>query len=391
MKKAGTFYSNAGHLNLEKVKGFKMINPPVQSGSTVLFKDYEALFQASQGKYKGIYYGTEGTPTQFFFESAMTEIEGGYRTQALPSGINAIVPVLLAYTQSGDHILVCDNIYGPTRDYCTQILPKFGVQTDFIPSDVGESITEFIKLNTRLIFLESPGSNTFEIQDIPAVTKIAQEKEIITVLDNTWATPLYLKPFELGVDVSIHSVTKYISGHSDVLMGTVTTNEKFAQPFFRYCRIAELNTSQNDCYLSLRGLRTLPVRLKHHEQAALEIARWLGNLDIIDQVLNPALPDHPQHDLWKRDFKGSTGLFGFTLKKELTKDQIAVFVNSLTLFGIGFSWGGFRSLVTVGHYSRNHNSPYRDRNIYRLYIGMDEAEDVKADLEFAFNQLKMHF
>jgi len=391
MKKAGTFYSNAGHLNPEKVEDFQMINPPVQSGSTVLFKDCEALFQANQGKHKGIHYGTEGTPTQFLFESAITEIEGGYRTHAFSSGISAIVTVLLAYTQSGDHILVSDNIYGPTREYCTQVLPKFGVQTDFIPSDIGDSITEFIKPNTRLIFLESPGSNTFEIQDIPAITKIAQEKEIMTVLDNTWATPLYLKPFELGVDVSIHSVTKYISGHSDVLMGTVTTNEKFSHPFFRYCRIAELSASQNDCYLSLRGLRTLPVRLKHHEQAALEVARWLSSIDMIDQVMHPALPDHPQHDLWKRDFKGSTGLFGFTMKKELSEDQIAIFVNNLTLFGIGYSWGGFRSLVTVGHYSRNHNSPYNGRNIYRLYIGMDEAEDIKADLENALNLLKPYF
>lgn len=391
MKKAGTFYNNAGQLNAEKVEGFKMINPSIQNGSTVLFKDYEALHQANQGKYKGIYYGTEGTPTQFLFESAMTEIEGGYRTQALPSGINAIITVLLAFTQSGDHILVCDNIYGPTREYCTKVLPKFGVQTDFIPPDTGENISDYIKSNTRLIFLESPGSNTFEIQDIPAITKIAQKEGVLTVLDNTWATPLYLKPFGLGIDVSVHSVTKYISGHSDVLLGTVTTNEKSAGPFFRYCKLAELNASQNDCYLSLRGLRTLPVRLKHHEQAALEVAKWVSTLDLVDQVLHPALPDHPQHNIWKRDFEGSTGLFGFTLKKELTKTQIAAFVDTLTIFGIGYSWGGFKSLVTVGNYSRNHSSTYNQRNIFRLYIGMDDVQDVIADLGKAFNRIRPYF
>lgn len=386
-----TIYTNAGKLNQEQVAGFEMINPPIYNGSTVLFEDYNALHSDHLGEYKGISYGTEGTPTQLMFESAMCEVEGGYRTKAFPSGINAIITVLLAYTKSGDHILVCDNIYGPTREYCLKILPKFGIKTDFIPANIGEEIAEFIKPNTKLIFMESPGSNTFEIQDIPAITKIAREKDIVTVLDNTWSTPLYLKPFDLGVDVSIHSITKYISGHSDLLMGTVTTNKNQAGPFFRYCEIAELCASQNDCYASLRGLRTLPVRLKHHETTALELAKWIETIDIVDQVMHPALPSHPQHHIWKRDFKGSTGLFGFTLKQELPTNQIAKFVDNLSLFGIGYSWGGFKSLVTVGHYSRNHNSPFQNRNIFRLYIGMDDVIDLKMDLENAFNILKTPF
>jgi cystathionine beta-lyase len=388
MKKETTRFVNAGNVDPQKVAGFKMINPPIYNGSTVLFDTYEDLVAANQGKYPGIYYGTEGTPTQLQFEAAMAELEGGYKTQALPSGINAIITTLLAYTKSGDHILVCDNVYGPTRGFCTRILPRYGVETEFFPADEGAGIANRIKPNTRLLFMESPGSNTFEIQDIPAMVAIARTNNIMTVLDNTWATPLYLDAFGLGVDITIHSVTKYISGHSDVLLGTITVNRQHVEPLMEFCRYAEPNAPQNECYLALRGLRTMPVRLKQHETAALDIANWIADLPEVDRVLHPALPQHPQHHIWKRDFKGSTGLFGFTMKQDYTDTQIAAFVNRLELFGIGYSWGGYKSLITVGKYKRNFPSPLRNRNIFRLYIGLEDVADIKADLADAFTALE---
>ncbi len=365
----------------------KTINPPIFRGSTVLFNDYEDLTLANSGKHKGITYGTDRLTTQRAFEEAMRKLEGGALTRAFPSGISAIINTFLAFTGSGDHILICDNAYGPTARFCTEILTKYNIQTTFIPSASGKEIESYFQDNTKLIFLESPGSNTFEIQDIPAITTLANNRGIVTVLDNTWATPLYLDPFALGIDISIQSVTKYISGHSDLLMGTVTVNEKWADTLKQFYRTLEIYTPEEDCYTALRGLRTLSLRLQQHEQSALKIAHWLESLPIIDQVIHPALSSHPEHQIWCRDFTGSSGLFAFIFKEDYAQDKLAEFVNSLQLFGIGYSWGGFKSLITAGKYNRSQESRYAGKTVVRLNIGLEDPADLLIDLKSGFELL----
>jgi cystathionine beta-lyase len=360
------------------------VNPPIYSGSTVLFERYEDLLLANAGEFTGVCYGTDRLPTQREFEDSLARLEGGFLTRAFQSGLNAITHTLMAFTQSGDHILVCDNVYSPNARFCRKILAKYNVEVTFIPPEAGADVQQFIRPETKLIFLESPGSNTFEIQDMPAISKIASERNIVTVLDNTWATPLYLKPFELGIDVSIQSVTKYISGHSDVLLGATTVNEKWAGKFADYYKTLELFASPQDCYLALRGMKTLAVRLRQHEKSAMKVARWLETVKQVGTVIHPALPSHPQHHLWQRDFKGAAGLFAFTFSTEPNDDKVAAFVNALRLFGIGYSWGGFKSLVTAGKYSRKCNSAYTGKTIIRLNIGLEDSDDLISDLENAF-------
>ena len=363
------------------------INPPVQKGSTVLFENYEDMLMAKEGRYAGCTYGTDRLPVQRSLEEAIRRLEGGNMTRVFQSGINAIIHTLFAFTKSGDHILLCDNIYGPTARFCRKFLSKYDVEIGVIPPAVGADITEHIKENTRLIFLESPGSNTFEIQDIPAVTAVAREKGIVPLLDNTWATPLYLKPFDLGVDVSIQSITKYIAGHSDVLLGSATVREEYAEEFQKFYREMEVFASPEDCYLALRGLRTLPVRLKQHEKSALEVAAWLETVDLVDKVIHPALPSHPEHEIWKRDFTGSSGLFAFTFREDYSEEKLAGFVNALDLFGLGYSWGGFKSLLTAAKYHRVCTSRYPDKTIVRLNIGLEDPQDLMKDLKRGFAEL----
>ncbi len=369
-------------------KSLKTINPPVYRGSTVLFENYDDLVQANSGKYKGISYGTDRLPTQRAFEEALGKLEGGYLTRTFQSGLNAIIMTLLAFTKSGEHILMCENVYGPTARFCNTILSRYNVDVSFVHPAAGADIAEHIRDNTTLIFLESPGSNTFEIQDIPAVTAIARGQNIVTVLDNTWATPLYLKPFALGVDVSIQSVTKYISGHSDVLLGAVTVNKNRSKQFDDFYTVMGLFASPNDCYLALRGLRTLEIRLKQHEKSALRLARWLETVNLVKHVIHPALATHPQHPVWKRDFTGSSGLFAFIFKENYPEEKIASFINALDLFGIGYSWGGFKSLITAGKYNRSAKSEYSGKTVIRLNIGLEDSDDIMIDLEKGFKALK---
>ncbi len=363
------------------------INPPMYKGSTVLFDTYEDMAKVSRHEYRGITYGTDRLPTQRQFEEAMREFEGGVVTRLFQSGIAAIQTALMAFTKSGDHILVCDNAYGPGQRFCRKVLKKFDISFTLIPPNVGADIEQYIQANTVLILLESPGSITFEIQDIPAITAIARQKNIVTVFDATWATPLYIKPFELGVDVSIHSVTKYISGYSDVLAGTVTVNERYSQTFANFYKLMEIYTPVEECYLALRGLQSLTPRLRQHEQSALTVAKWLQNVPLIDEVLHPALPCHPEHHLWKRDFSGSSGLFGFTFKKDYSESELAAFINLLALFRLGFSWGGYKSLLTAAKIRRSSPSRYTDKTIVRLSIGLEDCEDLIDDLEKGFSML----
>ena len=368
-------------------KKITTINPSIQSGSTVLFSNYADMLAAQNGEYPGVTYGTGGLTTQKAFEEALCRLENGHTAKAFPSGVSAIINTLMAFTQSGDEVLLCENVYGPTARFCYKVLAKYGVIIKPLASSVGSEIEEQVTNKTKLIFLESPGSNTFEIQDIRAITKIAQANDIITVIDNTWATPLHLKPLDLGVDVSIHSATKYICGYSDILMGVATVNEKNADAFDAFYHSLENYTNPDDCYMALRGLRTLEVRLKAHEKSAFEIARWLEAHTLIDKVIHPGLPSHPQHRLWKRDFSGAAGLFAFTFKQDYSVEQIGQFVNSLTLFGLGFSWGGFKSLITAGKFIRGDKLSHNGKHIIRLNIGLEDSQQLMGDLASAFNKL----
>jgi cystathionine beta-lyase len=366
----------------------RTISPPIYKASTVLFDTYEDLQQADAGEYAGVTYGTDRLPTQRAFEEAVRALEGGHCTRAFQSGIGAICGTLLAFTKQGDHILLCDNIYGPTRTFCTQILQRFGVQTDFVPSNVGSDVEKYIKPETRLVFLESPGSSTLEIQDIRAVADVAHGRSLVTVVDNTWATPVYMNPFALGADVSIQAISKYVAGYSDVLLGTATTTEEHSETLETYYKITETFAQSEDCYLALRGLQTLRTRLRHHEISALAIAKWLSEEDLVDNVLHHAIPSHPEHALWLRDFTGSSGLFSFTLKAEPTRAQMSCFVNGLRHFGIGYSWGGFKSLVTARIHARSLPSRYAGRTIIRLSIGMEDTAELIDDLKAGLYRLR---
>lgn len=364
------------------------VNPPFYHGSTVLFDSYEDMAKVQKKEYQGICYGTDRLPTQRQFETAMQQLEQAGITRIFQSGIAAIQSTLMAFTKSGDHILVCDNAYGPGQRFCRTILKKFGVESTLIPPNVGSEIEEYIRENTVLILLESPGSITFELQDIPAITEIARAHSIVTVLDNTWATPLFLQPFQLGVNVTIHSLTKYISGHSDILAGSVSADEKYRKVLERFYRTMEIYTPANECYLALRGLHSLVPRLSHHEKSALQIARWLQAHPLVKDVMHPALPSHPEHTIWKRDFTGSSGLFGLTLKKDYSEQQLAKFINRLRLFHLGYSWGGYKSLLTASKVNRTTPCRYQDKTIIRLSIGLEDSNDLLEDLEVGLLQLE---
>ena len=365
----------------------KTINPDVQSGSSVLFENFEDMQLAMEGNYPGVDYGTHGLSTQKAFEEAICRMENGHRAYAFPSGINAITNTLMAFTQSGDEVLLCDNAYGPTKRFCHNILAKYNIKTTHIESNIGKEISAYFNDSTKLIFLESPGSNTFEIQDIVEVVKAAKKAGIMIIIDSTWATPLYLKSLDLGADVAIQSVTKYICGHSDVLMGCATVNEKYADEYASYFQTVENYTNPQDCYSALRGLRSLKVRLKEHERSAFEVAHWLEKQDIIDCVIHPGLESHPQHSLWKRDFLGASGLFSFTFKKSYSADQITKFVNSLEMFGLAFSWGSYKSLLTARPYKRDGQWLYDGKHVIRLSIGLEETQELIEDLQQAFKNL----
>ena len=376
-----------GYRDVVGGKAVKTVNPPVYAGSTVLFETYQDMVRAKSGRYEGVTYGTDRMPNQRAFEDALCLVEGGHLARTFPSGISAIWNTLLAFLESGDHLLVVENIYAPTAHFCSAVLSKFNIKIDKVPATVGADITEYIRPDTKLIFLESPGSNTFELQDIPAVTAVAREKGILTMLDSSWATPLFLKPFDLGIDIVLQSVTKYMTGHSDVLLGSVSVNKSCARHFAKMYRAMEIYAPPRECSLALRGLKTLPVRLRQHESTALEIARWLETVEIVDRVIHPALSSHPQHHIWKRDFSGSSGLFSFTFKEDYAEEKISEFVDALDLFGIGFSWGGFKSLITAGRYRRENNPGFWDKTVVRLNIGLEDVQDLKNDLENGLGML----
>jgi cysteine-S-conjugate beta-lyase len=362
----------------------RLVNVPVERASTILFNNVADLHRSkpSLGEYR---YGLQGTATQWALAEALTDLEPGSAGTALyPSGLAAITTSLLALLSPGDELLVPDNVYGPTRKFCDTILKRLGIATRYYKPLVGSGIAELIGETTRAILLESPGSLTMEVQDVPAICAIARGRGIVTLLDNTWATPLFFPAIAAGVDVTILAATKYVGGHADVMLGTATATEQYYQQIQTAAWDFGHSVSPDDAWLGSRGLRTLAVRLKQHEESALKIAHWLKERPEVGLVLHPALPGCPGHETWKRDFKGSSGLFSFELKGAGKKAR-AAFVDNLELFGIGYSWGGYESLaLPVDPYRAVSTAPAE--NLVRLHIGLEDPADLIADLEAAFDQ-----
>ncbi len=361
-----------------------LINTPVFRGSTVLAKDFNSWEASKKDGNPYANYGRFGTPTTRAFEDAMAGLEGGHASLVFPSGLAACVHALLAFVSAGDHVLITDNIYGPTRTFVSTVLTRLGVEVEFFAPAAGAGIARQLRPTTRVVFTESPGSLTFEVCDLPAICQAAHSVGAFVLLDNTWASPLYFKPFEHGVDVSIQAATKYIVGHSDALLGVATANER-AWPLLKAgAHDFGQTASPDDLFLALRGLRTLPVRLQRHWSNGVTLARSLEQHPLVTRVMHPALPNDPGHDLWKRDFLGASGLFGIEVN---TQDPtvLARLFDNLKLFGIGLSWGGFESLVVpVGHPVRQH-TPAPLRYLIRVHAGLEHVDDLVLDFQRALD------
>jgi cysteine-S-conjugate beta-lyase len=369
------------------------VNPALQRGSTVLHADVADLQARVQRMLAGddsgpVTYGIHGTPTHRAFLDALTALEGGYRSWALPSGLTACTVAILAFVRSGDHVLVPDSAYGPTRSFCQGMLARFGVEATFYDPCAGARIDALFRPNTRLLFLESPGSLTFEVQDVPLLAQIARGRKAVTVIDNTWATPLYFRPLEHGVDVSVHAITKYIGGHADLLMGTVTSSEACWGALRAAIRALGLTTSPDDCWMALRGVRTLAARLERHRATAQRLIDWLQVQPEVERVLYPALADDPGHALWKRDFSGATGLFGVALRPDVPTPAFHALVDGMRLFGLGYSWGGYESLLLPARPERSVAPLPGTGCLMRISAGMEDADDLIGDLQDGFSRLR---
>ena len=363
---------------------FGFVNPPVYHGSTVLFPTTERLLARDQP----YLYGRMGTPTSQALEDAVTRVHGGFGTKVTSSGLGAITLALLAVVEAGDHLLVTDSTYRPTRRFCDGMLKKFGVETTYYDPLIGAGIEELIQPNTRAIYTECPGSQTMDVQDIPAIARAAHAHNCVVITDNTWATPLYSDCFGHGVDIIVQAGTKYLVGHSDVMIGSVTTTEEYWSPVLNAFGMLGQCVGPDDLYLTLRGLRTLGVRLERHMKSGIAVARWLEQRPEVASVLHPALPGAPGHDIWKRDFTGASGLFSVLLKPECDAGLHA-FLDGLKLFGMGYSWGGYESLA-VPFDPSDYRSATRwshDGPALRLHIGLEAVEDLIADLEAGFARM----
>ncbi|MCP5081632.1 MAG: cystathionine beta-lyase [Alphaproteobacteria bacterium] len=357
------------------------VNPPVYHASTIFFPSYEAL-KSRDVKYG---YGRRGTPTMEALEEAVASLEGGYGSKICPSGLSAITTMLLSFLKAGDHLLVTDSTYRPTRSFCDHVLKDLGVETTYYDPMLGADIATLFKDNTKLVYTECPGSQTMEVQDIPAIVEAAHAKGILVSTDNTWSAGHYFKAFAHGCDISVQAGTKYIVGHSDAMLGTITVTEELWPTLDRYWQLIGSCAGPDDIYLGQRGLRTLDVRLERHMKNTIEIASWLQERDEVERVMYPALPSDPGHEIWKRDFSGASGLFSFVLKP-VPEHAVAKFFNTLQFFGMGYSWGGYESLAVPFDPSSYRSAtvwPHEGSGV-RLHIGLEDVDDLKADLDGAF-------
>lgn len=369
------------------------VNPPVFHVSTVLSQSVEEHRRRRLSWLQDqavTYYGRFGTPTTRTLEEAIAALEGGHRSLVFPSGLAACAGALLAFLSSGDHLLMADNVYGPTRALAGGTLKRFGVTTTFFDPLIGAGIESLVRPETRAIYIESPGSLTFEVADVPAIADVARKRGITAIIDNTWGTPLYFKPLSHGVQVSVQAATKYIVGHSDAMLGAVTATAD-AWPKLRASTYELGQTAgPDDIYLAQRGLRTLAVRLKQHWQAGMALAEWMGRQGEVERVLHPALPGDPGHAIWKRDFSGACGLFGVVLKEGVSEKALTAMIDGLELYGIGSSWGGFESLIVPFDPRENRTAtrwPYRGP-CFRIHAGLESIEDLIEDLAAGFRRLR---
>ncbi|HVE50404.1 MAG TPA: cystathionine beta-lyase [Casimicrobiaceae bacterium] len=379
----------AVHLGRDPSQYLGAVNTPVFRASTILFKTMDELEAAMRGEYPHPVYGLHGMPTVTDLQRTIAALEGGYAALAVPSGLTATTLPLLALAKSGDHILVTDAVYGPTRRFCELHLRRLGIEVSYYDPLLGENIARELRPNTRIVFTESPGSLTFEVQDVPAIARVVHAHDALVVLDNTWATPLGFRAFDHGVDVSVHAATKYIGGHSDVLLGLIVATEQTHAPLHRLWTDIGVTASPDDCFLALRGLRTLPTRLARHQASALRIAQWLQGRPEVAEVLYPALRGARGHELWQRDFACASGLFGVILNT-CPRDRLAAMLDGMRLFKMGFSWGGFESLIipTWPERARTATQWNSPGPCLRLHIGLEDPADLIADLDQGFARLR---
>jgi cysteine-S-conjugate beta-lyase len=376
------------HSDVKVPQGYRSLASPVFRGSTTLFSDAASVNDSWDQYEVGYTYGLYGTPTTLELAGKICELEKGYRTIITPGGQGAIALINLALLKAGDHILVPESVYTPNRQLARQVLRRFGVESSFYPAGIGGGMKDLIRENTKLIWCESPGSITMEIEDVPAVVQAAHDRGTLVVLDNTWSAGIYFDAFARGVDITMQALTKYVGGHSDLLMGSVTVKDpKLYQQLGATQQLLGSAASPDDCGLALRGMKSMAVRLKHIEASALQIAGWLAARPEIELVLHPALESSPGHDLWKRDFTGSTGVFSIVFKSEVTKPQVLAFVDALEFFEIGYSWGGVTSLAVAYDFHRSKNRPDYGHRIVRLNIGLEDTADLIADLDRSLNRL----
>ena len=367
-----------------------VVNPPVYHASTILHETAAALKEATFGprEYGKTYYGRYGTPTTFPLQDSIAALERGHRCYLFGSGKAAIVAALLAFVKSGDHVLMTDSAYGPTRALANGLLKRMGVETTFYDPWIGAGIADLMQGNTSVVVGESPGSLTFEIQDFPALAAAAHERGAVLIVDNTWASPLFCQPLALGADVSIQACTKYIVGHSDAMLGAVTTTEAHVEPVRRIFEELGAAPGPDDAYLGLRGLRTLSVRLHRHQETGLALARWFQARPEVRRVLHPALEDDPGHALWQRDFSGASSLFGVVLEP-VPEPAVDAFLDSLGLFGLGYSWGGYESLALPTYPWKLRDATRWDPAypLLRIYAGLEDPDDLIADLDRGFERM----
>jgi len=367
---------------------FGIVNPPVYHASTVLFPSVAALREATSNRYDSVYYGLLGTPTTFALQEAIAELEGYPQAVAVPSGLAAIVAALLAFLKNGDHLLMTDSTYGPTRRFCDGLLKGFGVETTYYDPMIGAGISTLMRPETKVVFTEAPGSLTFEIQDIPAICKAAHAGGAKVIFDNTWSAGVYLCAPDMGVDVSVQAVTKYIGGHADLMLGSIAMSDEDNMTIRSTVTELGYGAAPDDCFLALRGLRSMNARLPIHQENALKLANWLDQRPEVARVLHPALPSCPGHEFWKRDFTGSSGLFGFVLKEEFTDTHVAAMLDHMDLFAMGYSWGGYESLIVpYGTTPPRTASPWSSGQLIRIHAGQEAVSDLIEDLEAAFVRL----
>ncbi|GAB4522962.1 MAG: cystathionine beta-lyase [Amphiplicatus sp.] len=361
------------------------VNHPVERASTYLFPTYDDFLEGA----KNITYGRLGTANHRALEETVNLLEGGYETRLAPSGLQAVVAAVLAFCEAGDQVLVSDAVYDPTRKFCDRFLKRFGVEPVYYPPLIGEGIADLVTERTKVILAESPGSLTFEVQDLPALALVARKTGARLVVDNTWSAGVYCKPIALGAAASVQACTKYLAGHSDCLIGSITSaDEETARAVFLALLQLGANTSADDAYLALRGARTLGARLARHQETGLKLAKWLSRRPEVERVLHPALKSCPGHAIWKRDFAGASGLFGVVLKP-VGLPALKAFFNALKLFGMGFSWGGFESLCVHVHPGRYRTAePWTEEGpVIRIHAGLEDADDLIADLERGFSAM----